>query len=296
MPRQAKNLQFLDLSSTVLDKKAVDYIVVCLTTAPEPGLVSLRLDDCALRPNALEALGESSLITRPLGPDVCPPARVVRTSSLRNISLRHNKITATGGGAVALALMIRDYPDVVSGSTTSSPGSPSSAASPASSIMSPPPSPLPTTTQLPPPTRTGPIPPPPRHPSVLGPQTTYTPYIPRSKRAAAASGAQPPNPLSASGQPVPIITSNSHGGVTTRHPAPGPAKIEPVGMNGAPGRYDDGPSAALLDKVRALDTLPRLGALRTLDLRGNDLRVSRVSHSSLHGSCLDMVWTRVSLG
>jgi len=39
-------------------------------------------------------------------------------------------------------------------------------------------------------------------------------------------------------------------------------------------RHNQGPSAALLDKVRALDALPRLGALRTLDLRGNDLRVS----------------------
>ncbi|KIJ49254.1 hypothetical protein M422DRAFT_247057 [Sphaerobolus stellatus SS14] len=36
--------------------------------------------------------------------------------------------------------------------------------------------------------------------------------------------------------------------------------------------YDHGPSAALLDKVRALDSLPRLGALKTLDLRGNDIR------------------------
>ncbi|KAF8129472.1 hypothetical protein EV363DRAFT_1219973 [Boletus edulis] len=251
---QAKSLQFLDLSSTVLDKKSVDYIVVCLATAPEPGLVSLRLDDCSLRPNALEAL-----------------ARVVRTSSLRNISLRHNKITATGGGAVALALMIRDYPDIVPGSAAT-PASPSSVASPASStFMSPPPSPLPSTTLLPPPTRTGPMPPPPRHPSILGPQTTYTPYIPRSKRAT-ATGTQPPNPLSATGQPVPIITSNSHGGVTTRHPAPAPAKTEGVSVNGTPGRHDDGPSAALLDRVRALDALPRLGALRTLDLRGNDLR------------------------
>lgn len=33
------------------------------------------------------------------------------------------------------------------------------------------------------------------------------------------------------------------------------------------------PSAALLDKVRALDNLPRLGALRTLDLKGNDIKV-----------------------
>ncbi|KAF8548472.1 RNI-like protein, partial [Imleria badia] len=133
---QAKSLQFLDLSSTVLDKKAVDYIVVCLTTAPEPGLVSLRLDDCALRPNALEAL-----------------ARVVRTSSLRNISLRHNKITGTGGGAVALALMIRDYPDIVTGPTTGTP-----AITPSDVYW----------------THT----PPPGYASVLGPQPTYAPYIP----------------------------------------------------------------------------------------------------------------------
>lgn len=169
--------------------------------------------------------------------------------------------------------MIRDYPDVVPASATSTPGSPLTSSSPSSSIfMSPPPSPMPSSTNLPPPIRTGPIPPPPRHPGASGPQTTYTPYIPRSKRVSAP---QPPNPLSATGQPVPLITSNSHGGVTTRHPAPAPPKTEGVGVNGAPVRHDDGPSAALLDKVRALDALPRLGALRTLDLRGNDLRVSR---------------------
>jgi hypothetical protein len=38
-------------------------------------------------------------------------------------------------------------------------------------------------------------------------------------------------------------------------------------------RERDGPSATLLDKVRALDALPRVGALQTLDLRGNDLGV-----------------------
>jgi protein phosphatase 1 regulatory subunit 37 len=36
----------------------------------------------------------------------------------------------------------------------------------------------------------------------------------------------------------------------------------------------DGHSAALLDNIRSLDHLPRLGSLQTLDLRGNDLRVS----------------------
>lgn len=36
----------------------------------------------------------------------------------------------------------------------------------------------------------------------------------------------------------------------------------------------DSHSAALLDNIRSLDHLPRLGSLTTLDLRGNDLRVS----------------------
>ena len=55
--QQAKSLQFLDLLSTVLDRKAVNYIVVCLATAPDPSLVSLHLlDDHSLRPNGLELL------------------------------------------------------------------------------------------------------------------------------------------------------------------------------------------------------------------------------------------------
>lgn len=53
---QAKSLQFLDLSQNSLDKKSIEYIVAALETAPEPGLISLRLDDCSLRPAALEAL------------------------------------------------------------------------------------------------------------------------------------------------------------------------------------------------------------------------------------------------
>ncbi|KAG6826393.1 hypothetical protein H0H92_015989 [Tricholoma furcatifolium] len=50
-----------------------------------------------------------------------------------------------------------------------------------------------------------------------------------------------------------------------------------VGLGGAgPGRHDAGPSAALLDKRCALHALPRLGALSTLDLRGNDLKATRL--------------------
>ncbi|KAG6848495.1 hypothetical protein H0H93_016526 [Arthromyces matolae] len=94
LDEHSKSLQFLDISQNNLDKKSIEYIVGALPTAPDPGLISLRLDDCALRPAALETL-----------------SRAVRTSCLRNISLRHNRINATG--AIALALMIRDYPDTV---------------------------------------------------------------------------------------------------------------------------------------------------------------------------------------
>ncbi|KZT25850.1 RNI-like protein [Neolentinus lepideus HHB14362 ss-1] len=260
---KAKSLQYLDVSQNILDKKSIEYIAAALPTVPNPGLESLKLDDCSLRPAALEAL-----------------AHVVRTSNLKHISLRHNRISASG--AVALALMIKDYPDAVAAiSTPTSNASSPTAMSPVSSvssIISPPATPtsssisLPSTTTSPnmPIPRSGPLPPPPRHPTVnpSGPQTTYTPYVPRSRRAGGNAPAintnvlrdKDGNPLSATGEPVPLITSSSQGGVTTRHPVAGN------------GQQRHGPSAALLDKVRALDALPRLGALTTLDLRGNDVR------------------------
>jgi protein phosphatase 1 regulatory subunit 37 len=54
---QAKALQFLDLSQNSLDKRSIEYIANGLPQAPEPGLSSLKLDDCFLKPQALEALG-----------------------------------------------------------------------------------------------------------------------------------------------------------------------------------------------------------------------------------------------
>jgi protein phosphatase 1 regulatory subunit 37 len=54
---QSENLQFLDLSQNALDKKSVEYITSSLATAPNQGLVSLRLDDCSLRSAVLEVLG-----------------------------------------------------------------------------------------------------------------------------------------------------------------------------------------------------------------------------------------------
>lgn len=55
---QAKSLQFLDVSQNALDKKAIEYIAAALPAAPAIGLASLRLDDCSLKPQALDALGK----------------------------------------------------------------------------------------------------------------------------------------------------------------------------------------------------------------------------------------------
>ncbi|KAJ7834248.1 hypothetical protein B0H14DRAFT_3087627 [Mycena olivaceomarginata] len=261
---QAHALTFLDLSQNALDKKAVECVVAALGEYRE-GLVSLKLDDCGLRAAALETL-----------------SRAVRTSSLRNISLRHNKISPTG--AVALALMIRDYPDVL--------------AAPSSANSSVPPSPTVGNHSLPFDAHHGPghpasphnhtnthtgggsiLPPslsklapapPPRHPAtaaqpqkqtLTAAQTTYTPYVPRRRQQSANAGATAAAGAGAGATSTKaVVASSVLGGVTARHvPSPVPS-------------FSDGPSAALLDKVRALDALPRVGALRTLDLRGNDLR------------------------
>lgn len=254
--------------------------MTALETAPEPGLLSLRLDDCQLRPAALETLCRSAQTSKfTISSKSLLSGRAVRTSSLKNISLRHNRVSASGG--VALALMIRDYPDVVptplSPVTSSASGTPSSSvtSSPTTSvsslsISSPPATPtLSMPSPLTPRPAAGALPPPPRHPGSTGLQTTYTPYVPKSRRT---KGALPStaSPLSPTGQPIPLITSSLQGGVTTRHTVTnGPSATN---GNGIP--HDSGPSAALLGKVRALDNLPRLGALRTLDLKGNDLRVS----------------------
>jgi protein phosphatase 1 regulatory subunit 37 len=276
---KAVTLQFLDLSQNSLDKKAIELVAGALGTVPpslpastptgslamplldtfdtksrptdRPQLVSLRLDGCNLRPGALESL-----------------AHAVRNSPLQHISLRNNKISPPA--AVALALMIKDYPDTIptAGNGTSSlPSSPRLSAMPLSPPATPRGSVLlsPSTTH--PPSST--------QPTVPG--TTYTPYIPRSKRASAiatvTSSASPT--VDREERQVPRFSTSQGGGVTTRHVAP-QTPSEVVSAATAAAR-NAGPSAALLDKVRALDNLPRLGSLKTLDLRGNDLRVRESS-------------------
>ncbi|OBZ77463.1 hypothetical protein A0H81_01899 [Grifola frondosa] len=134
---KASSLQFLDLSQNALDKKSVEYVAAALAVSPAPGLLSLRLDDCSMKPAALDALAHS-----------------VRTSSLRNISLRHNRINVNG--AVALALMIKDYPDrapIAAGNGNSVPSSPVTGSNPSS--LTPPPTPSTTSTKSPHQYRTG---------------------------------------------------------------------------------------------------------------------------------------------
>lgn len=85
---QAKTLHFLDVSQNSLDKKSVEYIVAALTPAPESGLLTLRMDDCQLRPAALETLCERQEHPFPFSstderfrqgrPDVIPTAYIVK--------------------------------------------------------------------------------------------------------------------------------------------------------------------------------------------------------------------------
>lgn len=158
------------------------------------------------------------------------------------------------------------------------------------------------------------VPPPPLHPNsakvgATQTQTTYTPYVPRSKRAvvpsAPSAGYTGPairtnvhsntNANSFNTPPLtpitPTLTTVSRGGVTAA------AGVEPVvnsivhgggSMGAGVGAQSIPPSvaalnsasAALLSQVRALDALPRIGSLRTLDLRGNELRVSFLMFST----------------
>ena len=276
---KAVTLQFLDLSENSLDRRAMELIVSALGTIPpsmpasapgsgvstpvleqiepkfqpsdKPQLISLRMDGCNLRPAALEAL-----------------AHAVRNSPLQHISLRNNRIASPAG--VALALMIKDYPDTVptTNGSISTPSSPGVSHAP---ILSPPPTPRTFATPSAAPARHSAAP----HPTAPAPVsgTTYTPYIPRSKRVSAISAVNAPaSPtVDREERQVPRFSTSQGGGVTTRHlPTQTPSEVVSAATAAA---RNAGPSVALLDKVRALDNLPRLGALKTLDLRGNDLRV-----------------------
>jgi len=188
----------------------------------------------------------------------------VRSSNLRHISLRRNRIGPLG--AVALAIMMRDYPDSALAGASLSPQL--SSLSSASSLST-----QPTFD---------------RSPSPL-------PYAAR-RRPAARTEDEAPLP------PIPLVISSAAGGVTTRtlpqgYKPPAPPKhplVMPGGGNSAmqeipsasfavnatlaEGKLSHaelgGASMALQRSVRALDGVERIGRLLTLDLKSNEIRVS----------------------
>ncbi|RSH95673.1 hypothetical protein EHS25_000765 [Saitozyma podzolica] len=224
------------------------------TNAPA-AVQTLRMDGCGLRPAVLETLAQG-----------------IRSSDLKNISLRRNRIGPLG--AVALALMIRDYPDSALTMSSLTPT-------------------LSTTPSM-------------HNPSIpnldsSSPNPGYVTYAARSRRpisealAAAAAAKDDDSSL----PPIPLVVSSATGGVTSRtlpegyKPPPPPKNplVMPSGGNSAmqdssvfgahvtatqaegkvfsPG---EGASVALQRSVRALDQVERIGRLLTLDLKGNDIK------------------------
>lgn len=139
--KQARTLKYLDISDNILDKRSVEYLMSALVVGVQlpaaeaaldgtdteeadddeytksmapmfkmvdtdgPAVVqTLKMDNCSLRAASLERLGQS-----------------IRRSDIKNLSLRRNKINALG--AVAVAVMLRDYPDAAVSTNRLSPES-----------------------------------------------------------------------------------------------------------------------------------------------------------------------------
>ncbi|GAA6008783.1 hypothetical protein JCM10207_001723 [Rhodosporidiobolus poonsookiae] len=175
-------------------------------------VLSLRLENCNLRGGALEAL-----------------ANGVRTSQLKHISLRRNRINAQG--AVQLAVVIRDYP------LANEPSFPSSG-SPA--LDSP---------ALFPSSYNGPSP--------FGFEVTNS--------VTARQRALPPPPSSLSNGTEPSASSSSDDDDAT-------IVERPTNEHAQAEREAWRLSEARSRLRKQVDELPRVGALLTLDVKGNDLR------------------------
>lgn len=108
-----------------------------------------------------------------------------------------------------------------------------------------------------------------------------TPLAVRLQNAARAAASTPPPqspstrapprpgaPAARGANAVTMITSSSLGGVTTRLP-PAPSL---VGPGTGPPVTGGGTSAALMDIVRSMEGVPKLGCLVSLDLKGNEVK------------------------
>ncbi|TYJ53131.1 hypothetical protein B9479_006254 [Cryptococcus floricola] len=341
--KKAKDLKYLDVSETVWDRKSIEYLVQSLDgsnpTPPAPtassstsesspannlsttteeqeeeeheqtiyapfvppapllkpstnpeeekgpaALVSLRMDGCGLKGAVLEVLAQG-----------------IRTSRLHHISLRANRISPQG--AVAVALMIRDYPDsgavtladrLGSSLTSTGAGAGTGASGPQ----------VPAKTEVPyaPRVRKATRPISPQPPPVLPTKPSSPPPIPQRP---APTATKPKKEDSDSLPAIPTVSSTPSGGVVSktvpegyRAPERGsvrdrlamPFTAEPFDQNShpasesalgekeppaheqgvrGPGR---GKSLALERNVKALEGVERVGRLMTLDLKGNDIR------------------------
>lgn len=118
--RKAHSLRYLDVSDNILDKRSIEHLMSAFVVTAgedeegskaEPVLVqTLKMDGCNLRAASLEHLGEPNHdeIEVHRLTDVSP-GQSIRRSQVKNLSLRRNKINSLG--AVAVAVMLRDYPD-----------------------------------------------------------------------------------------------------------------------------------------------------------------------------------------
>ncbi|KAH7338228.1 hypothetical protein B0J17DRAFT_661550 [Rhizoctonia solani] len=118
-----------------------------------------------------------------------------------------------------------------------------------------------------------------------------TPLAVRLQNAARAAASQPSspaprgrappppmirtNPPARPGVPSPVtmITSSSLGGVTTRLPPNPPSNVSTAPSTGPPSATTGSrTSVALMDIVRSMEGVPKLGCLVSLDLKSNDVR------------------------
>ncbi|BEI92903.1 uncharacterized protein CcaverHIS019_0505310 [Cutaneotrichosporon cavernicola] len=269
--KRARSLKFIDLSETSWDKRGIDYLVQAFNSSeapgergpngsraptPQPGeeapggdprnqygpflatapllkdvdvdalpsaVQSLRLDNCYMRSGVLDALASG-----------------IRSSELRHISLRNNRIGPLG--AVSLAVMIRDYPDTSAFGTLSGAGTELPYAARQRKTLP----------ELPPDDPN--LPPVPALSSTGGVTTRVDP-----------EGYKPP--------PAPKHPLVMPGGGYSAMQESASFSLNSSAVEGKLSAPEfGGASLALQRSVRALDGVERIGRLVTLDLKSNDIR------------------------
>ncbi|KLT45309.1 RNI-like protein [Cutaneotrichosporon oleaginosum] len=269
--KRARSLKYIDLSETSWDKRGIDYLVQAFNSSevqgdrkpnesraptPQPdeettesdtpnqygpflppapllkdvdvdvlpsAVLSLRLDNCYMRSGVLDALASG-----------------IRSSELRHISLRNNRIGPLG--AVSLAVMIRDYPDTGAFGALSGSGAELPYAARQRKALP----------ELPPDDPN--LPPVPALSSTGGVTTRVDP-----------EGYKPP--------PAPKHPLVMPGGGYSAMQESASFSVNSSAVEGKLSTPEfGGASLALQRSVRALDGVERIGRLVTLDLKSNDIR------------------------